>query len=120
MPRAKKRVKREIPSREDDDKLFAFLATFFTIVGFIIVIVLKKKSDYVKFYAKQGLVVFIASLAVGIVGWIVFWIPILGQIIRVGLSIVILVLWVLSWVYALSGKKKEVPIIGEYAQKLDF
>ncbi len=117
MPKKKKQVKK---TKEDDDKLFAFIATFFTIIGFLITILAKKKSEYVKFYAKQGIVVFIASVIVGLIGWIVFWIPILGEIIKTGLSVILLVLWLFSWINALSGKMKETPLIGEYAKNIDW
>lgn len=111
--------KRQV-KKEDDDKLFAFLATFFTIIGFLVVILTKKKSEYVKFYAKQGLIIFIASIIVGLIGWIVSWIPVLGWTIRTGLSIILLILWLFSWINALSGEKKQTPLIGQYATSIDW
>jgi len=121
MARKKRKVIKikKIP-KADDDKLFAFLATFFTIVGFIIVIITKKKSEYVKFYAKQGLVIFIASLIIGVIGWIVVWIPVLGWIIKTGLSVVLFVIWLISWINALSGEMKQTPLIGEYARNIEW
>jgi len=113
MAKAKKR--KQIQIKENDPKLIAFLITFLSIVGFIIYLIMPKKNEYTKFYAKQSLIVFIAAVIAGAISWVVFWIPILGGIIKIGLNIIILVLWVLSWVYALSGDKKQVPLIGHYA-----
>ena len=115
---AKKR--KQIQIKEKDSKLIVFLITFLSIVGFIIYLLVQKKDEYTKFYAKQSLVVFIAAVIAGIIGWTVMWIPVLGWIIKGGLNIVILVLWVLSWVYALSGNMKEVPLIGHYSRNISL
>ena len=104
--------------KSDDSKLFAFLATFFSIIGFIIALLVKKEDDYVMFYAKQSLVLFIFAVLVGIVQMAISWIPIFGWIIGFGLQVIVLVLWVLTWIYALSGEKKETPFIGQYAKKI--
>jgi len=102
--------------RGDDKKLFAFLATFFTIVGFIIALVAKREDKYVMFYAKHGLVLFIGSIAIGIVAWI----PIVGWITGPILWIFLVVLWVIAWINALSGKQKRTFIISDLADKIDL
>ena len=110
-------MKKEIQSsrKQDDKKLFAFLAAFFTIVGFIIALVLKKEDKYVMFYAKQGLVIFI--------GWLIVWavgiIPIIGKfVLGPILLILLLILWVITWINALSGEQKKTFIIGDLAEKI--
>lgn len=105
---------------ESESKLFAFLATFFSIVGFAIAILAKKDDKYVMYYAKQSLVIFIISVIAGIIKWVLFIIPILGQVIYAALAIIIFVLWLLSWIYALSGEEKPVPLVGKYAKKFNF
>ncbi|MFH1711247.1 MAG: DUF4870 domain-containing protein [Nanoarchaeota archaeon] len=112
----KRKIKKEKQIKENDPKLIAFLITFLSIVGFVIYLIIPKKNDYNKFYAKQSLIVFIACVIAGIISWAVFWIPVLGGIIKLGLNIIILALWILSWIYALSGEKKQVPLIGHYAK----
>lgn len=97
---------------DDDSKLFAFLATFLSILGFIIALLVKKDDEYVMFYAKQSLVVFIAWIIAAIVSFI----PIIGWLI----SLFVLVLWIFSWIYALSGEMKETPVIGHYARKINL
>jgi uncharacterized membrane protein len=107
---AKKKVSSEETKSGDDSKLFAFLATFLSIIGFIIAIIAKKDNQYVMYYAKQSLGIFLLCVVAGIfmhmfilafVGWII--------------EIVATVLWVISWIYALSGQEKEVPLIGKYS-----
>lgn len=105
-------------SKKDDDKLFAFLATFLSIIGFIIALIARRDDKYVMFYAKQSLIVFIVAVIAGIVGRILWFIPILGNLIHIALNIIVAVLWVISWIYALSGKEREVPFVGQYARSI--
>ncbi len=100
---------------KSDSKLFAFLATFFSIIGFIIALIAKKHDKYVMFYAKQSLVVFIVSVIASVLQWALRY-----SFIGVLLNLAVLVLWIFSWAYALSGKEKEVPIVGRYARKIEL
>jgi uncharacterized membrane protein len=100
--------------KEDDSKLFAFLATFLSILGFLIALIAKKDDKYVMFYAKQSAIIFI----VFVIATAVDIIPVIGGIINVVVSIIGIILWVISWIYALSGKMKDVPFVGVYAKKL--
>jgi len=101
----------------DEGKAFAFLGVFLTILGFIIAILAKPKNKYAMFYAKQGLVLFIAWIIV----WVLSWIPIIGWfiIMPVG-NLILVILWVIGWIYALSGKEKEIPLIGTFAKHFKF
>jgi len=100
----------------EEGKPFAFLGVFLTIVGFLIVFLTKKENKYAMLYAKQGLVLFIAWVAVWVVGWVLVFIPILGWLVMSVAYILLLVLWIIGWVYALSGEEKEIPLIGKYAK----
>ena len=113
-------IERKYGKKRDDSNLFAFLAAFLSIIGFAIAILAKRDDKYVMYYAKQSLVIFIVAVIVGIIKWIVIWIPIIGWAVYSTLSIIVFVLWLLSWIYALSGKEKEVPIVGKYAKKFKF
>ena len=103
-----------------ESKTFAFLATFLSIIGFVIALIAKKDDEYVMFYAKQSLVIFIVAVIAGIATGVLGWIPVLGWIIAGALNILVFVLWLLSWIYALSGDKKEVPVVGKYGRKFNF
>lgn len=98
-------------SKNNDKIIFAWLATFFTIIGFLIAILLKKENKYVMFYAKQGLILFIGEIIIwllsGIFGWLkyliwIFWI----------------ILWAMAWINALSGEEINNLIIGSLAEKI--
>ncbi len=108
------------PSNKDDTKAYAFLATFLSIIGFIIAILTKKDDKYVMHYAKQSLVLFIAWVIVGIVSALLNLIPVVGGIISWILHALMVILWILSWVYALSGEKKYVPVVGTFGDKINL
>ena len=116
MPAKKKRVKKEskVVRKKDDHKMFAFVATFFSILGFIIALVAKREDKYVMFYAKQSLVVFVAYIIAAIINWL----PAIGKILGPIASLIVFVLWIFSWVYALSGEMKEIPWIGKYSKEV--
>ena len=100
-------------SKGDNKEVFAFIATFFTIIGFILALILWKKDKYVMFYAKQGLVLFIAQIVLVILTPFLFFLsPILW--------ICWIILWVISWVNALSGKTKDAFLIGDLAKKINI
>ena len=107
----KKRLDRV--KKEDDKKLFAFLASFFTIIGFIIAIILWKKDRYVMFYAKQGLVLFIGQIIIAVLT------PVLFLLTSV-LWVFWIILWAVTWINALSGKLKDTIIIGDLAKKISL
>lgn len=101
----------------DDSKLYAFLGILLTIIGYIIIYFTHKNDKYAMFYAKQGLVLFISFIIAMIVVWVFSWIPVIGDLISTVLWAVVLALWVIGLIYALSGKEKDIPIIGEFAKK---
>lgn len=103
-----------MPKKENDSKLFAFLATFLSIIGFIIALIAKKDDRYVMHYAKQSLIIFI----IFIISAVIKIIPFIGEVASVIVYLGAFVLWIISWVYALSGEFKKVPIVGDYAEKI--
>lgn len=106
--------------KEDDSKLFAFLAVFLSIIGFVIALIAKKDNKYVMYYAKQSLVLFIVLIIVGIVNSVLTWIPILGWFIMIVLNIIVLILWITQIIYSLSGEMKPTPLIGDYAKNINM
>jgi len=100
----------------DDSRLFAFIATFFSVIGFVIALVARKNDRYVMYYAKHSLVIFaiylIAAIAVGI--------PVFGWIVGPIIYVIAVVFWIISWVYALSGEYRVIPYITQYAKKIRF
>ncbi len=101
---------------KQDSKLFAFLAVFLSIVGFIIVLIAKKDDKYALYYAKQSLVLFISWIVAGVV----VIVPLIGWVATPILYLLVFILWIIALVYSLSGELKRTPIIGEFAEKIDL
>lgn len=102
---------------DSNDKVFSALGY----VGILFLIpLLAGKTDYTRFHANQGLVLFIADvilgIAAGIVGSILGFIPVMGVVISgiVGgaVSIFALILMIIGIVNAAQGEMKPLPIIG--------
>ncbi len=96
----------------DANKVMAVLSY----LGFLVIIPIlaAKESKFAQFHANQGLVLFIAEVAFGIVVRILgMIIPILGTILGL-LWIVFTILSILGIVNAAQGTAKELPVIGSY------
>ncbi|MGV8171676.1 MAG: DUF4870 domain-containing protein [Candidatus Woesearchaeota archaeon] len=118
---AKKKVSKPKGNKTKDDsdsKLFALLGVALTIVGYVIVMLARKEDKYAMYYAKQGLIIFIASVIAMVTSAAIGWIPVIGGVISWILWLIVLVLWVIGLLYSLSGEQKEIPLIGAYANKI--
>ncbi len=95
------------PADIEANKIMAVLAY----ILFLIPLLAAKESPYAKFHTNQGLLVFLAAIAVSFVGGII---PILGWfvILPVG-CIVVAVIGIIGIINAWTGKAKELPIIGK-------
>jgi uncharacterized membrane protein len=80
------------------------IIAYITILGALIALILNhpQKSKFASFHVRQGLLL-------GIVGFILSMIPLLGWIIAV-------VLMILGIINAYKGEEKTVPFIGSFAQ----
>lgn len=102
----------------EEGKFWAFVGVFLTIVGFILVLLAKKQNKYAMYYARQGLVLFIAAVIIGVAKWLVGWIPVIGWLVVGVLWIILIVLWIIGLIYSVSGEEKDIPLIGEFAKKI--
>ncbi len=79
---------------------------------FFIPLLAAKDSPYAKFHANQGLILFIAGVAVGIIGSII---PILGWFLILPFgSLIVGILGIVGIINAIGGKAKELPVIGKF------
>lgn len=96
---------------DDDRKLYAFISSFFTIVGFIIALILWRKDKYIMHYAKHGLVLFIAQVVIVVLGPFLYFLSSVLWVLWV-------ILWIVSWMNSFSGKMKKTFLIGDLADKI--
>lgn len=107
------------PNDVQQNKVMAVLAYFWVL--FLIPLLAAPNSQFARFHANQGLVLFLAEIAggivIGILTAILIRIPIVGVILT-GLisgvfSIGMFVLMIMGIINAATGKAKEVPILGK-------
>jgi uncharacterized membrane protein len=75
-----------------------------------------KNDPFVKFHMKQGLVLIILWIIVGIVNSMLWRIFFIGTILNLGCF----VLMIMGIINASSGKMQELPVIGKFASKFNF
>jgi len=100
------------PKKMEDDKFIIFLSY----IGVLCLIPLLTKKDdaFVFFHAKQGLVLFIVEVITAFVAII----PVLGWIIAPMASLLWVALSIIGIINITNGEKKELPILGKYADKI--
>lgn len=83
----------------------------------LIPLLTRRNDEYCQFHAKQGLVLFIVSFAVMVLGMV----PILGWLIILPLGwLVIIIFSIFGIINALQGKKWIMPYIGKHAEKINL
>jgi uncharacterized membrane protein len=107
------------PNAKDvaDNKVFAVLAYFGIL--FLIPLLAAKESPFARFHANQGLILFLANIAVSIVASILSIVlimisPILGSICWIILCLGLFILFILGVINAARGEMKELPLIGSF------
>jgi uncharacterized membrane protein len=106
------------PAAATEDRTVAILS-YLTIIGFIVAIVLhsSKKTALGAYHLRQCLGLIVSGLALGIAGFVLAIIPILGWLAMLALWVFFLVLWVMGLIAAATGQQKPVPVLGEHFQK---
>lgn len=78
----------------------------------LVPLLLKKRSKFAQFHAKQGLVLF----GVEILAMFVSWFPVLGQL----LMLALLIVSVIGIIKALNGEWWKVPVIYGWSKKINL
>ena len=77
-----------------------------------------RNSAFVRFHAGQGIVFLLTGLLVGVINAILIVIPIIGELIVKLISLIVVLLLVQGVWNVLTESKKELFVIGKFAQKL--
>ncbi|MBU2589252.1 MAG: hypothetical protein KKA65_01220 [Nanoarchaeota archaeon] len=129
-PVAKKPVKEKVAKKAPAKKAMPKITNMETIGGtqilmgiisylwilFIIPLLAMRKDEFVHFHAKQGLVLFLSSIAVSIFTVI----PFIGWVIGPILHLVLIIFWVLAIVNVILKRKWKMPLLGDWAERLDL
>src|SRR5580704_15197687 len=84
-----------------------------------------RKNRFVRFHSFQCIGLWVAALVIGaalrVAGFVLFFIPVLGHLLVLLLSMVVglglVVSWVVLVVKALQGEMLKLPVIGEFAEQ---
>ena len=98
---------------KSDDNLIAAVSYLWILS--IIILLVKKDSDYVRFHAKQGGVLF----GVSVVLWVLGFMPLLWPILML-LNLAIFVAIVIGFINAIQGKRYKMPVVGDLAEKVNL
>lgn len=98
----------------EQNKAIAFLS--YLSILFLIPLLAKPESKFCIHHAKNGLVLFIASLIVGIV----MIVPFIGWLIGIVGSIVLFVYAIVGIVKALKGEHWDMPLFGQYTKHFNL
>ena len=89
------------------------IVSYITIIGWVVAFLAGDKEG-AKFHLNQALVLELASLINGyILSTVLGFIPVIGPLVSVVISIGLLVLWILGLVAAIKEEEKEIPVLGE-------
>lgn len=92
----------------EEHKLVAALS--YVWILFLIPLLLNRDSKFSQFHARQGLILCIIE----IVGSLVFWIPVVGQI----LFLLVLIIAVMGFIKTLQGEWWKAPLIYRWSEKI--
>jgi len=96
------------------ENVYAILAYLWVLC--LIPVLVKKEDPFVRFHARQGLMLFIVEVGIVVIGII----PGLGPVVyKLGIFICGL-LSLIGIVQVLMGNKWKMPVIGEWAEKINL
>ena len=112
MPAKKKTKKPATTTKKptQEDKVYA--AVGYVWILCLVPLLLKKDSEFAQFHGKQGLVLFIIE----VIGSVVFWIPLFGQL----LAVLIMIVAIIGIIKALQGEYYKLPIIQDIVEKFSL
>lgn len=99
-------------SQIQEGKIFAVLA-YLSVLCFI-PLLLKKENKFALHHGKQGLVILIGEVALGVIAWI----PFLGWVLAPIGSLVFLVLSLIGIIQAAAGNYWKCPVVADFADKI--
>ncbi len=92
------------------------MAVIAYILFFVPLLTEDKDDPFVKYHVKQGLVLFIAAIA----NMIFAMVPLLGWFLSPLIAIGLLILVIVGILNAVNGVEKPLPVIGQYADKINL
>ena len=112
MPTKKTTAKPASSSNDiEDNKIMASLSYIFILC--LVPLLLKRKSKFAQFHARQGLTIAVAWFGF----WVIGIVPILGWIIAFFGNILLLLVSIVGIIKTLNGETWEIPYIYDWSKK---
>ena len=104
-------------SGTDNGKTIAILS-YITLIGWIIALVMhgNNKTSLGAYHLRQGLGIMILGIAITIIRIPLIFIPFLGWILGLGLSLGLLAFWIMGLISAVNEEEKPLPLVGSLFQ----
>lgn len=102
-------------SKKSTKKADTGMAIVAYILFFVPLLTESKNDPFVMFHVKQGLVLLLAWIVVSIASYI----PVVNFFTWIA-YLFLLALWVIGILNAINGEKKELPLIGKYASRINL
>ena len=97
-----------------DENIEAALAYVLSWISGLAIYLLEKENKFVRFHAMQS---FITFLGLSIIGVILSFIPVMGEILSRLLGILGIILWIVCIIKAYQGERFKLPSVGDIAEK---
>ncbi len=98
----------------------AGVAAVFPLIGGIVLLIVEKKDEFVRFWSMQSIYFGGAMFVLSIILTILAMIPIVGCVTSIlGMIVYLgaLVLWIITIIKAFQGERWLIPVLGEMAEK---
>lgn len=100
-----------------EDKAMIILSYFGLLA--LIPLLTVKDSEFVRWHAKNGLVLGLGGgLAIAVLSILIGWIPLIGGLLVMGAWLALIALHILCIVKGLEGVRYRVPVVSDLAEKL--
>jgi len=94
------------------DNAYAILSYLWVLC--LIPFLMKKENKFVTFHARQGLMLFIVEVGIGIIGII----PAIGSFISTIGILICGIVSIIGIIQVLSGKEWKIPVLGDWAENI--
>lgn len=110
MENATEERKTSLGLDENVEGALAYLLGFITGIAFLL---LEKESNFVRFHAMQSTIVFLGLFIIDV---ILGFIPFIGWILGMLITLIGLIVWIMGMIKAYQGELYKFPIVGDIAE----
>lgn len=101
-------------AKASDENLIAALS-YISLIA-VVILLIKKESDYIQFHAKQGLVLFIAEVIWGVIATLLWFLPFISWLVW----LVFFIVSVIGFIKAYNGERYRLPVVADIADKISI